>query len=251
MSSGKVLVALSSSSKITLQNGKNVKTGFFLIELIEPIKKLREANYDIVYANPLGNEPALDHLSDSSVWWGFKQSSYHKAKKLLELEYGRGLKDPRPFRSISNEELEEFQGIFIPGGHAPMDDLGNDPELGRILKHFHEAKKPTAVICHGSIALLSTEKVYPEGQWPYHGYKMTCYSNKEERLNQLMWFSSLKIKVEDALRSAGAKIDNGLPMQPNCVLDRELISAQGPTSVWKLGNEFVKALRSQPIAQSE
>lgn len=52
---------------------------------------------------------------------------------------------PRPFREISDAELTSFSGIFIPGGHAPLTDLGADPELGRILLHFHNRQKPTGM----------------------------------------------------------------------------------------------------------
>ena len=51
--------------------------------------------------------------------------------------------NPRPFHSISDEELASFSGVFIPGGHAPLADLGDNPDLGRILWHFHNAGKPT------------------------------------------------------------------------------------------------------------
>jgi putative intracellular protease/amidase len=61
--------------------------------------------------------------------------------KKMELE--NNLSHPRTFRSISNEELEGFTGLFIPGGHAPLTDLGDDAELGRILLHFHGKVKPT------------------------------------------------------------------------------------------------------------
>jgi putative intracellular protease/amidase len=59
----------------------------------------------------------------------------------MELE--NNFSHPRPFKSITNEELETFDGVFVPGGHAPLSDLGDNPELGRILLHFHNRNKPT------------------------------------------------------------------------------------------------------------
>jgi len=43
-------------------------------------------------------------------------------------------------------------------GHAPLEDLKDDKGLGRILLHFHRAQRPTAVICHAPIALLSAKE---------------------------------------------------------------------------------------------
>lgn len=56
---------------------------------------------------------------------------------------------PRPFASISDEELATFAGVFVPGGHAPLTDLGDNPDLGRILLHFHNARKPTGASSPG------------------------------------------------------------------------------------------------------
>lgn len=67
-----------------------------------------------------------------------------KEEQLLErMKSEKNLYNPRPFREIGDDELQHFKGIFIPGGHAPLTDLGADPELGRILLHFHNRQKPT------------------------------------------------------------------------------------------------------------
>lgn len=64
------------------------------------------------------------------------------------------LGNPRPFSSFTDEELATFAGVFIPGGHAPLTDLGDNADLGRILLHFHNSNKPT-----GAITLLLTNHV--------------------------------------------------------------------------------------------
>lgn len=46
-------------------------------------------------------------------------------------------------------------------GHAPLEDLKDDKDLGRILLHFHRAQRPTAIICHAPIALLSAKQARP------------------------------------------------------------------------------------------
>lgn len=50
------------------------------------------------------------------------------------------------------------------------------------------------IICHAPVALLSTTLVQPK-PWVYEGYHMTCYSNAEEKLNEMLWRSSLQFKV--------------------------------------------------------
>jgi putative intracellular protease/amidase len=36
-----------------------------------------------------------------------------------------------------------------------MMDLLDDPDAGIVMRHFHKTSKPTAVLCHGPISLLS------------------------------------------------------------------------------------------------
>ena len=43
---------------------------------------------------------------------------------------------------------EEYAGLFVSGGRAP-EYLRYDKDLLRITRHFFEANKPVAVVCHG------------------------------------------------------------------------------------------------------
>ena len=78
-----------------------------------------------------------------------------------------------------------------------MVDLMQDPDLGEILRHVHSTAKPTALLCHGPIAIAAAmpkakefraalvagkpeeAKRLAEG-WQYAGYRMTVFSNDEE-----------------------------------------------------------------------
>ncbi len=68
----KVLVITSSASELQLKSGKKVATGFYLSELAVPVQKMRAAGLEVQYANPTGTEPALDPLSDRTLWFKFK-----------------------------------------------------------------------------------------------------------------------------------------------------------------------------------
>ena len=43
---------------------------------------------------------------------------------------------------------EDYLGIFFSGGRAP-EYIRDDPDLLRITRHFFDAKKPIASVCHG------------------------------------------------------------------------------------------------------
>ena len=239
---GAVLVVLSGVDYLTLQDGKKHPTGYFLSELMIPLMAVREAGYKVVFANPTGAEPAMDKISVDRMFF----ASEEELKKSLKLkETLPGLKAPQKLSTITDQELKSFSGIFVPGGHAPMEDLLKDKDLGRILRHFHAADKPTALICHGPIALLSAR----DGEdWPYQGYRVTVFSNVEEKIGEDdgAFGGKLKIYPENALSDAGARVINQeKPWQVSVIQDRELITAQNPMSGHKFADVFVENLKGQ------
>ena len=80
--------------------------------------------------------------------------------------------------------------------------------------------------------------------WQYAGYKMTVFSNKEEKVAEEHFINGkLKFYAGDALTIAGADLTNndGL-FEANVVEDRELITGQNPASDHGVAGLFVKAL---------
>lgn len=96
------------------------------------------------FASPSGRRPNIDPLSESLVVYFGNWLQKNRDNQLIQRMYAENnLALPRPFPSITDDELESYAGVFIPGGHAPIRDLGNNPDLGRILWHFHGRGKPT------------------------------------------------------------------------------------------------------------
>jgi putative intracellular protease/amidase len=237
-----ILVVLSGESELILKNNKVFKTGFYLNELMVPVLEMRKAGINLTFTTPKGNLPKIDKGSDTASLFSSKEE-YIKAKETLEsLELLTNKKAIKSFAQINKIGLNTFRGVFIPGGHAPMIDLAKSKELGEILTHFHQENKPTALVCHGPVALLSA--VNKDKSWIYKGYKMTVFSNSEEAIAEK---SKLKGKVpfypERALKKAGAKIQNGKDWQSNVVEHKELITGQNPSSDRTLVEKFLKKLQ--------
>jgi protease I len=51
---------------------------------------------------------------------------------------------------------EDYAGLFISGGRAP-EYLRYDQDLLRITRHFFDARKPVAVVCHGIEILTAAD----------------------------------------------------------------------------------------------
>jgi putative intracellular protease/amidase len=202
----------------------------------------------------------VDKSSLDKMYFGGDEDKLREAQALLEKI---GLTDATrsPVLSLARIEqigYERFDAVYVPGGHAPMQDLLHSEPLGKLLTYFHQHAKPTALVCHGPIALLATladpsgftaqlarsASVQPAGRWIYAGYRMTVISNAEEEAAKgLLQGGSLKFTPETALRNAGG-VYQGNPenWHPNVVIDRELITGQNPASANAVADALLRRL---------
>ena len=58
--------------------------------------------------------------------------------------------------TFANVNAADYDALVIPGGRAP-EYLRLNPEVIKIVKHFAEAKKPIAAICHGPQILAAAQ----------------------------------------------------------------------------------------------
>jgi len=235
---GKVLVVLSAVDYVSVKEGGRHPTGYFLCELAVPLQAILNAGHKVEFATPGGRAPVMDRVSDDVAWFKDK-AEYESAKRLVaSLD---GMRKPRALESLTEKELKGFRGVFLPGGHAPMEDLYRDANLGRVLRHFHRYGKTTALICHAPIAILAART--REG-WIYSGYRMTVFSTAEEKQEEARGHldGHLTFYVEEALAKAGGKVTVAPPWTSHVVQDRELITGQNPMSDHALAEALVKAL---------
>jgi putative intracellular protease/amidase len=259
-SRGKVLVVMSSANALDLRDGKKYSTGYYLNEFVVPYRKLIDAGYTPVIANPKGDLPVMDANSNNKMFFGGDDAARGEALKYAQsLEQ---LKHPKTLASVVAEGTNEYVGLFIPGGHAPMADLLKDRNLGKILVSFHTSGRPTGIVCHGPIVLLSAlpdpdafiaSLIAGDGKanslaagWPYAGYRVTIFSTGEEQ--QLEGPNGLGGNVQfypvNALAEAGAHVDTVANWHSNVVVDRELITGQQPMSAPEFGDVLVKQLNA-------
>lgn len=251
----KVLVVVSSADALELKDGKFYRTGFYLNELVTPVQALIAAGYTPVFANPKGSRPAMDLRSNNKQYFGDEDAKRQAA--LAFVEGSAGLAKPARLDTVASNGVADYAGVFIPGGHAPMQDLATDPALGSLFRAFHLANKPTALICHGPIALLAAlgdsetfvgklrggEVTPPKPLWIYAGYRMTIFSTAEERIaEQGQLGGAMRFYPAAAMAAAGGMVSTGAQWQSYVVRDRELITGQNPFSDEALVTAFIAAL---------
>src|SRR5579862_5133721 len=259
---GKVLVLVSSGHGLSLKDGKvYAGAGYYLNELTVPVRALMQEGYEITFANPKGNTPQLDVHSAVADFFGGDEArlqDYLKFRDTLT-----GLKTPTRISEVIASGLDQYAAVFVPGGHGPMIDLLDDPDAGTVLRHFHKTSKPTAVLCHGPISLLSalpnsTEVVgalaagdaagaraKAQG-WIYSGYKMTIFSTAEEQQREPLEIGGKVLFYPDfALSTAGGDVSVVAPWKSYVLQDRELISGQNPFSDEALLKLLIPALEKK------
>jgi putative intracellular protease/amidase len=255
-----VLIVLSDSDHLDLKDNKVFATGFYLNELMQPVKLLLDAGHSVTFATPTGKAPTLDASSNDKMYFNNDQTALQAHKALLD-QLKLTSPGESPVISLSRVEqigYDHFDAVYVPGGHAPMQDLLHSASLGKLLSNFHANNKTTALVCHGPIALLSTladpaaftgkleagSKAEASG-WIYAGYRFTVISNQEEeQAKGLLKGGSMKFYPQTALEQAGGRYSsNTSPWTAHVVIDRELVTGQNPASALDVGKALLERLK--------
>lgn len=216
----------------TLANGTKHPSGYWAEEFVVPHRILSEAGFTVDIAAPDGGKPTPDPVSLKPEVAGPEAPEY---AAYIE-QHAAELAGPLP---LSEVDVDVYDAIFIPGGHAPMEDLAHDPDLGRVLREAEAVKKIIAPVCHGPAALLSAN--LPGGRWLFEGRTLAAFSNEEERLNGTAdvapWL------LENVLRSRGGTVEDVKAWAPHVIVDGNLLSGQNPASAGPLAEKVVAVLK--------
>ena len=254
-----VLVVLSDASRLELRDQRVYETGFYANELMQPVKKLLDAGHTITFATPLGKAPTVDRNSLEASLFGGEAAMQEHLALLDKLKLTSAAASPVvSLARVEQGGYAQYDAVYIPGGHAPMQDLIRSPAVGRMLAYFHHAAKPTALVCHGPAALVaaldqpeafvgkleSGARVAGKG-WIYAGYRMTVISNAEEEAGKgYLQGGVMKLTPQTALERAGGKYSSGPNWAPHVVSDRELITGQNPASAVGVADLLLSRLQT-------
>ena len=111
-----------------------VTDGFEQSELLEPRKALDEAGATTQVVSPAGP----------------------KVKGWNHKEWGNEVPVDVPLESA---DPEQFDALLLPGGVMNPDQLRMNPKAVEFVRHFADAGKPVAAICHGPWTLIEAGAV--------------------------------------------------------------------------------------------
>jgi putative intracellular protease/amidase len=246
-----VLVYTSSAARVPDRKRASTRAGTWLPELTLPLAPLFDAGYGFDFATPDGRPCAIDERSKMLVHWRFSRRRLDSALAFLERLNERGFKGPMKISDVlaDHARLDAYDALFLPGGHAPMTDVlhtnwiaGNElnEETGALLRHFHDAGKPTALICHAPAVLAAAPSVH--GKWIYDGYNMTCVSMFTDHLTDFLTGARPVDYATRILERLGGKVRSVRLGKSFVVEDRELITAQDPFGGEELGAKLLKKI---------
>jgi len=217
-----VLMILTGAKSWTQKDGSQRPSGFWAEEFVAPHEVLVSAGVKITIATPGGKPATVDAVSLAPET---NQGDVAKIEALTAYlqKHADALRSPR---RLEDANLVEFDAIFVPGGHGPMQDLAVDESVGKILSAaLADPKKIVGAVCHGQASFLSAGD---STGWAFKGRRLTAFSNTEETQTGLA--ANAPWLLEDRLRAAGASFEAGAPWSSHVVVDGNLVTGQNPAS---------------------
>jgi putative intracellular protease/amidase len=200
-------------------------TGLWAEEFAVPYMAALEAGIRVVVASPSGGAVPIDPNSTPSA-----RQMQTWAPALAAL--GSSV-------TLASIQRENFDGIFIPGGHGPMVDLAQDKVLHTLVARHDARGTLIAAVCHGPAALVHVQRA--DGAPFFAGRRATGFTNAEERLAGL--HDEVPFLLEDVMKSKGADFHSALlPMLSHVEHDGNLLTGQNPGSSAAIAKAMVKAL---------
>ncbi|OXS60193.1 glutamine amidotransferase [Bacillus sp. DSM 27956] len=212
-------MVLTNESKIDDEH----ETGLWLSEFAEPYEEFKNQGFGVDVASLKGGRIPLDpnSLDDEQVdkWKGVTK----------ELDQTLVL---------SQLNVNEYVGIFLPGGHGTMFDLPESPELQQALVHFAENDKAIGSVCHGPAGFVGTK--LSNGKWLVEGKSLTAFTNEEEQQTGLD--SLMPFLLETKLREQGAQFEKSDAWSNHVITDGKFVTGQNPQSSQAAAEAFLNVL---------
>jgi putative intracellular protease/amidase len=217
----KRVLVLASNPAVSEQTGWPI--GFWWAELTHPYWEFVEHGYEIDVASPAGGELRGDSWSDP------RDESKYSADDLISLgfinspEHMKLVKASKPLAEV---RVDDYDALLVIGGQGPMYTFFENDTVHGVIRDSFEAGKPTAVICHGTCALLKTR--LSDGSLLVEGKTWTGFANSEEDYADAFVGQRIQpFRIEDEARSLeNTNFIVASRFKPHAVRDGILITGQ-------------------------
>ncbi len=221
----KVLIVVSSLDKKT----PDLVGGFWFPELTHPVEVFDKVGVSYDIASPKGGLPPFDgfDLKDRANL-DFWTNPEHRNKLANSI-------------ALENVNPANYTAILLIGGHGPMWDFANNPQLSQIISTMYEHNGIISAVCHGPAGLLNVK--LSNGDLLIKGRHLTGFTAEEEAFRQ--YDKIVPFELEAALEKDGAIFEEAPIFENKVVVDGRLITGQNPASAKALGEAIVSAMQKK------
>ncbi|NOU97402.1 type 1 glutamine amidotransferase domain-containing protein [Paenibacillus sp. LMG 31456] len=203
-----------------------LQTGLWLSEFVEVYDLLINAGHQVTVASMKGGKTPIDPNS-------LPQEG--NAERISDHEQ---LQDTVLLKELSSND---FDAIYLPGGHRTMFDFANDISLQNMVREFAQSDRIVAAVCHGLSGFVGV--TLSNGESFVKGKTLTSFTNNEEQTIQLD--SLMPFLLEDGLRQLGANFISAPIFSEHVITDGNLITGQNPQSSTSLGKALLERLEAK------
>lgn len=207
------------------------KTGYWLEEFASPYYEFVDNEFDVTISSPKGGKPPVDPKSlqlENQTDYTKRLESDKVAKEKLENTL-----------VLSEVSSDDYDTLFLPGGHGPMWDLSQDKDLKNLVEKFYNNSKIISAVCHGPAGLIqATDK---NGDSILKNKRITGFTNDEEEMVKLD--KTVPFSLENKLKELGGKFEKSENFKPFVVSDGQIITGQNPASSFLAAKKVVELLR--------
>lgn len=225
----KILIIVTS---VAMYEGKNIETGLWLSELTHLYHSAKEQGYDITIASTKGGETPIDPESLKPMVLDKMTKDYWVDSSFRELL--------RHTKSLSEVSGQQFDCVYLAGGHGTMYDFPNDTNLQTIIRTHYENKKIVAAVCHGVGGLLNVK--LSNGEYLIKDKTITGFNWFEESLARRKKAVPFNLEAELKKRKSNYK-KAFIPMTSKVLVDGNLITGQNPFSTKEIAKVVMQQLK--------
>jgi len=230
---GKVLILCSSHVK---HQSDGTPTGGWLEMIAQPYFEFTHSGLDVVIASVKGGNVPMDPISLDRTYMTRATKKFTNDSKLMALLQNT--------LAISKYDVQDFDGIFVVGGHGAAYDMPKSIQVENMLQSFIATNKPIAAVAHGTAALVNLKA--PDGSVFVEQRKFAAFTNEEEEelnlIEVMQYESALRATCVDKLISLGGNWLGMEPWVPYSIADRGLITGQNPASSERTAESLVDVI---------
>ncbi len=208
-----------------------LETGLWLSELTHIYHIAKEKKWMVTIASPKGGDVPIDPESlKPLVLDKISRSYYENPAFMSELNHSK---------SLLEVQNEDFDCVYLAGGHATMYDFPDDVMMQNIVRRQYESGKMVAAICHGVGGLINVK--LSDGTYLITGKSMTGFDWFEETIARRK--REVPFNLEASIVERGADLKKAfIPMTSNVIVDGNLITGQNPFSSKEMAKVVSKEL---------